>query len=55
MDEARHCTGLILMHDGAILAHATPGDIMGRTGCADLEEAFISLVRNNHLIPEAMS
>jgi ABC-2 type transport system ATP-binding protein len=55
MDEARHCTELILMRDGAILAHATPDDIMGRTGCAGLEEAFISLVRNDHLVPEAMS
>ena len=25
MDEARHCTELILMRDGAILAHASPG------------------------------
>jgi ABC-2 type transport system ATP-binding protein len=55
MDEARHCTELILMRDGDILAHATPDDIMGRTGCAGLEEAFISLVRSDHLVPEAKS
>jgi ABC-2 type transport system ATP-binding protein len=55
MDEAGHCTELILMRDGAILAHATPDDIMARTGCAGPEEAFISLVRNDHLVQEAMS
>jgi len=47
MDEARHCAGLILMRDGAILAHAEPADIMRRTACADLEAAFVRLVRND--------
>jgi ABC-2 type transport system ATP-binding protein len=55
MDEARHCTELILMRDGAILGHATPDDIMRRTDCADLEAAFISLVGDEHPIPEAIS
>ena len=57
MDEARQCTGLILMRDGAILAHATPDDIKRRTNSADLESAFLSLVRHGlppHL-PEAVS
>ena len=48
MDEARHCAGLILMRDGGILAHTAPADIMRRTACADLESAFVSLVRNDH-------
>ena len=47
MDEARHCAELILMRDGAILAHAAPHDIMRRTGCRDLESAFLSLVRHD--------
>jgi ABC-2 type transport system ATP-binding protein len=69
MDEARHCAELILMRDGAILAHAAPADIMRRTGCRDLESAFLSLIRHDaddpiaadpsplhpHLIPEAVS
>jgi ABC-2 type transport system ATP-binding protein len=69
MDEARHCAELILMRAGAILAHATPADIMRQTGCRDLESAFLSLIRHNgdepipndqsplypHLIPEAVS
>jgi len=64
MDEARHCAELILMRDGAILAHAAPADIMRRTGCGDLESAFLSLIRDStddlsplrpHVIPEAVS
>jgi len=54
MDEARHCTELVLMRDGAILAHAAPDDIMRRTGCADLEAAFVSLVLDDDRIPEAL-
>jgi ABC-2 type transport system ATP-binding protein len=53
MDEARHCTELILMRDGAILAHASPEDILRRTDCADLEAAFISLVRHDQPIRAA--
>jgi ABC-2 type transport system ATP-binding protein len=55
MDEARNCAELILMRDGAILAHATPDDIMRRTDCADLEAAFISLVRDDQHVTEALS
>jgi ABC-2 type transport system ATP-binding protein len=55
MDEARHCTELVLMREGAILAHAAPDDIMRRTDCADLEAAFISLVLDDDRIPEAIS
>ena len=36
------------MRDGGILAHTAPADIMRRTACADLESAFVSLVRNDH-------
>ncbi|HUO38203.1 MAG TPA: ABC transporter ATP-binding protein [Mycobacterium sp.] len=55
MDEARHCTELVLMREGVVLAHATPDDIMRRTDCADLEAAFVSLVREDHLMAQAMS
>jgi ABC-2 type transport system ATP-binding protein len=46
MDEARQCAELILMRDGAILAHAEPDAILRQTNCADLEEAFVALVRS---------
>jgi ABC-2 type transport system ATP-binding protein len=54
MDEARNCSELILMRDGTILAHAGPEDIMSRTACADLESAFVSLVRAERPLPAAI-
>jgi ABC-2 type transport system ATP-binding protein len=47
MDEARNCAELILMREGAILAHAAPADIMRQTDCLDLESAFLSLIRHD--------
>jgi ABC-2 type transport system ATP-binding protein len=44
MDEAERCDELVLMREGAILAASTPDELRGRTGCADLEEAFLALV-----------
>jgi ABC-2 type transport system ATP-binding protein len=46
MDEARQCAELILMRDGAILAHAEPEAILRQTNCSDLESAFVALVRS---------
>ena len=46
MDEARQCAELILMRDGAILAHAEPEAILRQTNCSDLEAAFVALVRS---------
>ena len=46
MDEARQCAELILMRDGAVLAHASPADIMCQTDCLDLESAFLSLIHD---------
>ena len=46
MDEARQCADLILMRDGAILAHAEPEAILRQTNCSDLESAFVALVRS---------
>lgn len=46
MDEARQCTDLILMRDGAVLAHAAPEVVMRQTNCTDLEAAFVALVRS---------
>jgi ABC-2 type transport system ATP-binding protein len=52
MDEASRCDTLILMRDGAVLAHDTPGELRRATGTADLEQAFLQLVRQNqHAVP----
>ena len=44
MDEAERCDQLLLMREGAILAHDTPAVIKERAGVADVESAFLALV-----------
>jgi ABC-2 type transport system ATP-binding protein len=45
MDEAERCHSLILLREGKVLAHATLDELRQRTGAADAEGAFLSLVR----------
>ena len=44
MEEARHCDELLLMRDGEILVSDSPAALRARTGCDDLEDAFVALV-----------
>jgi ABC-2 type transport system ATP-binding protein len=44
MDEAAHCDSLVLMRDGDVLANEPPDELRRRTGCDDLEDAFIALI-----------
>lgn len=44
MDEAERCDALLLMREGAIIAHGTPADIKADQGVADVESAFLALV-----------
>ena len=44
MDEAERCDQLLLMRDGAILAHDTPATIKERADTEDIESAFLKLV-----------
>jgi len=44
MDEAEHCSRLLLMRDGALLADEAPGALMERTHTRDIESAFLALV-----------
>jgi len=44
MDEAERCDQLLLMRDGAILAHDTPAAIKQQAGAEDVESAFLSIV-----------
>jgi ABC-2 type transport system ATP-binding protein len=44
MDEAARCESVILLRDGAVLAHDTPARLLERTGATDLDEAFLRLV-----------
>jgi ABC-2 type transport system ATP-binding protein len=45
MDEATRCERLLLMRDGRILADDTPQALLDRTGAAEMEAAFLDLVR----------
>ncbi len=44
MDEAARCDRLLLLRDGRLLADATLPELLARTGAADVEHAFLSLV-----------
>ncbi len=45
MDEAEHCDNLLLMRDGQLVAELTPDELRSRTGEANLEHAFLALIR----------
>ncbi|MFE0849074.1 ABC transporter ATP-binding protein [Streptomyces rochei] len=45
MDEADRCDRLLLMRSGRLLASADRDSLLKHTGCADVEEAFLHLVR----------
>jgi len=47
MDEADHCEELLLMRDGRLLAHTTPGRLREDTACTSLEEAFLTVIRRS--------
>ncbi len=44
MDEATRCDRLILLREGRILSDSTLPELLDRTGAADAEQAFLSLV-----------
>jgi ABC-2 type transport system ATP-binding protein len=44
LEEARHCDELLLMRDGEILVSDSPAALRVRTGCDDLEDAFLAIV-----------
>jgi ABC-2 type transport system ATP-binding protein len=44
MDEASRCDRLLLMRDGRLLADDTPAELLRRTGAADVDSAFLTLV-----------
>lgn len=50
MDEAARCERLMLMRDGYILADDTPAALRTKTETADLEQAFLQLVREKEAI-----
>ncbi|XVX21958.1 ABC transporter ATP-binding protein [Actinomycetota bacterium] len=47
MDEAGRCDDLLLIREGSLLAHDTPAGVLAATGAADLDAAFLQLVRHS--------
>lgn len=47
MDEAARCERLLLLREGRLLAEDTPEGLRRRTGQAELEAAFLALVRQH--------
>ena len=45
MDEAGRCDRLLLIREGELIADDTPAAVRASTGTADLEEAFLHLIR----------
>ncbi|MFI7427086.1 ABC transporter ATP-binding protein [Micromonospora sp. NPDC049836] len=45
MDEAGRCDRLLLIRDGRLVADDTPAAVRASTGVADLEEAFLRLIK----------
>src|SRR3954462_2756404 len=46
MDEAGRCDRLLLLREGRLLCDSTPAELRAAGGTDDLEEAFLTLVRN---------
>ncbi len=45
MEEAAKCDAIGLLHRGRLLAHGTPEEVKARTRAANLDDAFLALVR----------
>ncbi|HZE29339.1 MAG TPA: ABC transporter ATP-binding protein [Gaiellaceae bacterium] len=44
MDEADRCDTILLLREGQLLAHASPAELLARTGERDMDSAFLRLV-----------
>ena len=50
MEEAAKCDLVALLHQGRLLARETPANIKTRTGAANLDDAFLALVREQKVV-----
>ncbi|ALE07646.1 multidrug ABC transporter ATPase [Arthrobacter sp. ERGS1:01] len=53
MEEAGHCDSLLLLRDGRLLAQLTPEELRRRGETADLELAFLRLIRADEQAQQA--
>jgi len=49
MDEATRCDRLVLLRNGDVLADVTLAELLERTGAADADEAFLTLVERTEV------
>jgi ABC-2 type transport system ATP-binding protein len=49
MDEASRCQHLLLMREGVLLASDSPGALRQQTEAADLEQAFLRLIKSQEV------
>lgn len=47
MEEASHCQDLLLLREGRLLAQLTPGELARRGRSPDLEQAFLTIIREH--------
>ncbi|MGH3345980.1 MAG: ABC transporter ATP-binding protein [Nocardioides sp.] len=47
MDEAERCDRLLLMREGRIIADGTPDEIKQKAGADDVEQAFLTIVKED--------
>jgi len=50
MDEANRCDRLLLIRDGYLVADESPAAIQAATNTADLEAAFLHLIRTKQTV-----
>lgn len=51
MEEASHCSSLILLRGGQLLAQLTPAELSQRGRSDDLEKAFLQIIRDHEGAP----
>lgn len=47
MEEASRCDDLVLIREGRVIAAGTPGEIAADAGTADMDAAFLALIRRS--------
>jgi ABC-2 type transport system ATP-binding protein len=52
MEEASHCSSLLLLRDGLLLAQLSPAELSERGRSHDLEKAFLRIIRETDTAPD---